>query len=48
MYLNAQKIKWHNFTHEIEYLEQKINQQVYSLFKLTIDEINLLENTLLN
>ena len=45
-FLEEQSQAWHNFTHEIETLEQAINLQVYTLFDLTSDEIILLESQL--
>jgi len=47
-FLEEQSQAWQDFTNKIETLEQAINQQVYALFDLTIDEINLLETALLN
>jgi methylase of polypeptide subunit release factors len=45
-FLEEQSQAWHNFTDEIETLEQVINQQIYALFNLNETEIKLLEKSL--
>jgi len=42
-YLADHRQKINDLTHQITQLEQQINQQVYGLFKLTADEIAIIE-----
>ncbi|MGZ8946827.1 MAG: hypothetical protein ACXW1W_15560 [Methylococcaceae bacterium] len=42
-YLKENTNKWQDFTQTIKSLEQQINTAVYTLFKLTPEEINIIE-----